>query len=109
MAVTPDGSRVYVAGPDLVSVLDGASGEVVGTLGKGAGEFKTAGEIDLDASGFVYAADSGDRVVKVYNPAGGFELQFGGFGIEPGQFRTLWAMSVNEAAGEVYVARNNFV
>ena len=44
------------------------------------------------------------KFVNVYDPAGGFQYKFGGLGINPGQFRSIWAMSVDEAAGEVYVA-----
>lgn len=104
VAVSPDGSRVYVSGTNLVAILDGASGELVGYVGAGAGEFVMAGEIDLDASGYIFVADAGARVIKVYNGSGVFQYQFGGFGIAPGQFRTIWAMSVDESAGEVYAA-----
>lgn len=104
VAVTPDGSRLYVAGKDVVAILDGATGAVLGYLGSDAGEFEYTGEIDLDAAGYVFAADSGSKFVKVYNADGVFQYQFGGLGIDPGQFRTIWAMSVNEQAGEVYVA-----
>jgi DNA-binding beta-propeller fold protein YncE len=100
VAVSPDGSRIYVAGTSEVSILDGNSGALLGTLTG----FATVGEVDLDADGRIFVADAGAMVVKVFNAQGGAEYQFGGLGVAPGQFRTIWAMSVNENAGEVYVA-----
>lgn len=104
VAVTPDGARLYAAGRDVVTVLDGVTGATVGHLGAGAGEFQYVGEIDLDAAGYVFVADAGAKLIKVYDAGGNFQYEFGGLGIEPGQFWTIWAMSVDALAGEVYVA-----
>jgi DNA-binding beta-propeller fold protein YncE len=108
LAVTPDGSRIYAAGINAVSILDGVTGAVLGRLGKGIGEFSFAGEIDLDAGGRVFVADTGAMVVRVYDAGGAFLYQFGGFysgsGSWAGLFRSIWALSIDVAAGEVYVA-----
>jgi len=100
VAVTPDGGRIYVSGVDRVSVLDGNTGALVAQLDG----FTSAGEIDLDSAGFVFAADAGAMAIRVYNPQGEFQYQFGSRGINPGQFWSIWAMSVDETANEVYVA-----
>jgi DNA-binding beta-propeller fold protein YncE len=104
LAVTPDGSRLYVSGRDVVTILDGATGAAIGHLGAGAGEFVYAGEIDLDASGYVFAADSATKYIRVYDPDGAFQYQFGGLGTTAGTFRSIWGLAVDERAGEVYVA-----
>lgn len=67
LAVNANGSRVYVAAYDKVAVY-AAAGELVGYLGQGAGEFGTAGAIDLDRDGNIYVADLNQSRIKVYSP-----------------------------------------
>lgn len=64
VAVTPDGSRVFVSvsAPDsdvatAVAVINGSNGELIGYLGSGLNEFKRVAEIDLDAAGNVYVGN----------------------------------------------------
>lgn len=118
IAVTADGSRLYVAGYDTVYVVDGASGAIVGKLASaehpdGVGEFITVGEIDMDASGYVYVVDGAGVRIKVYGPDNLFKYQFGGLGILYGsgqlgfgKFRSIWALTVDKYNKEVYVADN---
>jgi sugar lactone lactonase YvrE len=64
VAVTPDGSRVFVSvsapdktAPTAVAVIDGTSGELIGYLGAGIDEFKRVVEIDRDANGNIYVGN----------------------------------------------------
>ena len=65
LAVTPDGSRIYVATSANVSVLDGATGAASELVA-----LSSAGEIDLDAAGNVYVVDVATLEVKVFSASG---------------------------------------
>lgn len=125
LAVTPDGSKLYVAGRTVVSIVDGVSGQVLGRLTSnanpsGEGEFTYASEIDLNdrdilnGEGYIYVADMGAVKVKFYDSNGKYVGEFGGIGKLPypsgtlghGQFLSIWGMTVDPVAGEVYVADN---
>lgn len=104
LAVSADGSRMYVAAENSVAEVDCNSGEVLGLLGSGVAEFSYVYDIDLDANGYILVADSAALKIKTYRPNRAFDYQFGSLGTNPGQFRGISAMAVNAAAGEVYVA-----
>ena len=105
LAVTPDGSRLYVAGKDRVSVVDGQTGKVVGVLGKGAGEFSNAWDIAVDAKGFVFVADAGAPQVRVYDPQGAYQYAVGGVGTGAGLYREISSMALDPAgSGQVWVS-----
>lgn len=118
VAVTPDGSRLYVAGRSAVYVVDAASGTVTDRLRSpahpdGNDEFVSVGEIDLDASGFVFVVDGGAVMVKVYGTDNLWKYQFGGLGtvygagqLGFGKFRSIWALTIDKVNNEVYVADN---
>lgn len=64
VAVTPDGSRVFVSvaapgetAPTTVAVIDGSTGVLLGYLGDGFNEFKRVVEIDLDGDGNIYVGN----------------------------------------------------
>lgn len=64
VAVTPDGSRVYVSVAEPgkltatgVAVINGSTGELLGYLGSGLNEFKRVAEIDLDGAGNIYVGN----------------------------------------------------
>jgi len=74
VAVTPDGSRVFVSVsvptsqiPTGVAVINGSTGELIAYLGSGLNEFKRVAEIDLDADGNIYVGnyDKGKTVATV--------------------------------------------
>jgi hypothetical protein len=104
LAVTSDGQHIYVACGDAVQILSGTTGLLEGSLGSGAGEFSDAGEIDIDADGYVYVADLGNKFVKIFDDRGVLQFSFGGFGVLNGQFWGISALSVDVAGGQVYVA-----
>ncbi len=109
LAVTPDGTRLYVAAKTAVAMVSGADGSLIGYLGGAPGQFQHVADIAMDANGFIFVADAGTLLVKVYNPAGGYVYQFGGKGDTPGKFRGMVAIGIDSAAGRVYVADSNYV
>ncbi len=104
LAVSPDGSRLYVGAEKSVAEVDGTSGAVLGLLGSGPAEFGYVYDIDLDANGYIVVADSAALLIKIYRPNRAFDFQFGGLGTTAGKFRGISAMAVHVAAGEIYVA-----
>ena len=64
VAVTPDGSRVFVSVaapgsmvPTGVAIINGSTGALLGYLGAGLTEFKRVAEIDLDGNGNIYVGN----------------------------------------------------
>lgn len=106
LAVTPDGSKLYVARQQTVAIVNAETGDELGVLAgaeTGAPEFGLAGEIDLDAAGHVYVADNEALTVKVYDASGAFLTRIGGAGKTAGLFWRIGGMMVN-GAGQVVVA-----
>ncbi len=106
LAVTPDGSRLYVSRTDAVVIADGGTGEVVASLAGGqvdSPEFGLAGGIDLDAAGNVFVADTETMQIKVYTASGQYQTGFGSAGSNAGQFMRIGGMAINPA-GQVVVA-----
>ncbi len=109
LAVSPDGSRIFVTGDsdgnflfDQVAILDGGNGSLIGYLGQGAGEFYGAGEIDLDGNGLVYVLDGAAKMVKVYQQDG---TAAGSFSVDvAGRLCAFSAMTVNPVTNQVFVA-----
>jgi hypothetical protein len=104
MAVSVDGSRLYVAEGAKVVWLNALTGAEVGQLGIGEGEFLRAYAIGVDDQGHVYVADSQARLIKVYDSQGGGLFQFGGPGDDDNRFGIIAALAVHVASGEIYVA-----
>lgn len=105
LAVTPDGTRLYVSQANSVVIADALTGEELGRLVGGeidGQEFGVPGEIDLDAAGNIYVADNGRMQVGVYGVAGDFRTRFGGVGKTSGLFWQIGGMAVNPA-GQVVV------
>ena len=91
-----DGNKnaVYVFTPDLVKS---------GALGIGAGEFAYPNDVTVGTDGKVYVADTLNHMVKVFDPATGAGMSFGGYGSTSGLFKRPSGVTVNDAAGEIYV------
>jgi hypothetical protein len=108
LAVTADGSRLYVSGEQAVAIIDGGSGLLLGHLGAGAGEFGHPFDLALDSHGYIFVADGAARTIRVYDPQGVFSYQFGSAGTGLGQFGNIAALAVHAGRGEVYVADNSY-
>lgn len=69
------------------------------TLGADAGSddavFVDINDVTTSPSGDIYVLDTGDRAVKVYNPAGRFVRRFGRAGGGPGEFQLPTAIRVD--------------
>ncbi|MCM2264304.1 MAG: FG-GAP-like repeat-containing protein [Desulfuromonadales bacterium] len=105
VAVTPDGQTLYVSTKaKAVAIVNAADGSVSGYL-SGA-ELGNPAEIDLDAEGYVFVADTGAGQfnVKIFFPNGTFKSMFGGAGKTAGLFTNVVALTVNPHAARVYVA-----
>ena len=131
VAVTPDGSRVFVSvvepgkiTPTAVAVISGSTGELLGYLGAGFDEFKRVVEIDLDGNGNIYVGNfdkaktttnlvntaqvdvySGSTYAKLYSfgkPA--TSLVSGYYRPLAGEFGEIAGLTVDVANQEVLVA-----
>ena len=96
LAVTPDGSRLYVSRKQSVVIYNLLEGVIAGEL-EGAAidapEFSSAGEIDLDVAGNIYVVDG--MSIKVYSDYGQFQTRFGGVGFAAGQFMQIGGMTIS--------------
>lgn len=79
LAVSPDGSVIYLSAKTRVYKLDG-NGAIVGAVGAGVGEFMAATFLELDEAGYLFVADGGTRFVKVYDANGVYRYSFGSDG-----------------------------
>lgn len=105
LAVTPDGTRIYVSRKQSVVIIDAAGSVVEVLAGAEANgpEFSVVGGIDLDANGNIFVVDAGKMLVKVYNASGQYQSSFGGVGKAAGQFMQIGGMAINPS-GQVVVA-----
>lgn len=96
------GGKLLVANADQVVVLD-QSGIEVAKLGSGAGQFKRAAGIAVDAAGNIFVTDSGSYNVKSFDTAGNYIGSFGVYGAPPtaGAFKQPTAISaITTASGQ---------
>jgi len=91
LAIAPAGARAEFK---LVDEIGAASG----------GELVTPIDVERDNAGNTYAVDALTARVVKYDAADNFVTSWGGRGSGPGQFSTPFAIGVNEATGESYVA-----
>ncbi|MDU0459022.1 MAG: hypothetical protein RW306_09865 [Geobacteraceae bacterium] len=99
------GGKILAAYSDQVVVLDQAGTEIA-KLGSGAGQFKRAAGIAVDAAGKIFVTDSGAYSVKMFDSAGNYAGPFGVYGAPPstGVFMQPTAISVVQAVGGQQVA-----
>lgn len=106
LAVTPDGSRLYVSRSTEVVIVNASSGEVSGVLTGSVSqlpEFGLAGGVKLGADGDVYVAELQTKQVKIYDSQGRFRSAFGSFGTVAGQFHQIGCLAISPD-GKVVVA-----
>jgi DNA-binding beta-propeller fold protein YncE len=112
IAVTAGGDLVLSQGT-YVSVLS-AGGTEKFQLGVGAGQFKMANGIALDANGYIYVVDSLDNCVQVFSGQGAPVAvpsaapgkpanSFGSLGRGPGQFYQPTAIAFEPAGNQLAV------
>jgi DNA-binding beta-propeller fold protein YncE len=59
-------------------------------------------DMAVDATGNLYVTDSGNHRVVKYSSSGDFLMQFGTFGVGPGQFDRPWGIAIDKS-GDIYV------
>jgi DNA-binding beta-propeller fold protein YncE len=68
----------------------------------GDGEFTLPYGLDVDKEGNVWVADRGNNRIQKFNAQGDFLFGFGSEGSDPGQFKTLRHVAVDDALKYVY-------
>lgn len=89
VAVTPDGSRLYVADTrSRITVYDPEGREILRFSGSGRklGLMGVPGQMAIDGAGRLWVADRGNNRVQLFGPNGERLLAFGSRGTGPGQF-----------------------
>ena len=76
---------------------------ILGSHGKGDGQFSIAWGVAVDESGNIYVADTGNDRVQKFNSSGRFLTKWGSRGFGNGQFDSLRGVAV-DGVGDVYVA-----
>ncbi|KAF0220459.1 MAG: hypothetical protein FD174_1113 [Geobacteraceae bacterium] len=113
IAVTAGGNLVVSQG-DYAAIVS-RTGAEIGRLGIGAGQFKMANGVAIDAAGRIYVVDSLDNCVQVFNANGTpFSMasaapgkpanSFGSFGNLPGQFSSPAGIAYEKSSDQLAVA-----
>ncbi|HEY6758997.1 MAG TPA: NHL repeat-containing protein [Baekduia sp.] len=89
IAVTPDGTKFYVAdAANHIRVYDASGAELddFGGTGSKLGKLNAPAQITLDPQGNLWVADRGNNRIQEFGPAGERLLAFGMRGVADGQF-----------------------
>jgi DNA-binding beta-propeller fold protein YncE len=100
VAVTPDGSRVYVstASDNRIRAYNPVTGALLvefGGIGTKLGKLVSPAQLALDGAGNVWVADRGNSRVQQFGPDGERLAAFGGRGTGAGQFLRPEGVSVD--------------
>ncbi len=98
IAVTPDGSKVYVADTaNRITVYDGGGTELdeFGGTGSKLGKLNAPAQISLDPAGNLWVADRGNNRIQEFGPNGERLLSVGARGTGDGQFIHPTGVSVD--------------
>lgn len=98
IAVTPDGSRIYLSDTrHRITAYDAEGRELVwfGGRGRALGKLEAPAQLALDAAGTLWVADRGNSRVQRFGPDGERLLMFGERGTGPGQFLSPTGISVD--------------
>lgn len=103
-AVTPAGDIVaWLPETRELALLAGTVKKTLVQYGSLQGQLKNPRGLFVDAKGLIYAADTGNDRVQIFNPDGTYYNMFGESGSGEGQFRGPSAVAVN-SKGNIYVA-----
>ena len=83
--------------------LDAATQIVGGDPGSGPGQLQQPRNVAVAPDGRIYVADTGNHRIVVFDAAGAYLSEWGGFGEAQGQFNEPWSIAI-AADGTVYVA-----
>ncbi|MHB8707539.1 MAG: FG-GAP-like repeat-containing protein [Desulfuromonadales bacterium] len=98
LAVTPNGSMLYVSRSDEVLMVNPVTGDVSGVLAGStsqAPEFGLVGDIEMDSDGNLYVADLQTKQIKIYDGQGRYRAAFGALGTGTGQFHQIGSMAIS--------------
>lgn len=98
IAVTPDGSRIYLSDTKHRITVYGPDGKELlwfGGRGNKLGKLEAPAQMTLDAAGLLWVADRGNHRVQRFGPNGERLLTFGTRGTGPGQFLQPTGVSVD--------------
>lgn len=116
IAVSDRGEMVIGRGDEVV-VLN-PSGQELFKLGKGAGQFRQAAGITIDAAGYIYVVDSLDDCIQVFNSVGAVvnignaasgkpANSFGSSGSASGQLAMPTGIAYEKVSGQLAVSDTN--
>lgn len=98
---------VFIASMCVATQVDAAADYVYktygGSFGSNGGEFNTASNVVLDASGNRYVVDTSNNRIQKFTPAGAYDSQFGSSGSGDGEFNNPQGIAI-DLSGNIYVA-----
>jgi DNA-binding beta-propeller fold protein YncE len=103
IGLNKDGNLLVSQGNSVV-VLDRVTGNEIGKLGIGAGQFKHASGIAVDATGLIYVVDSLDNCIQVFAADTAYLTRFGGYGSLNGQFSMPTGIAYDKVNNQLAVA-----
>ncbi|HCC49131.1 MAG TPA: hypothetical protein DEQ38_13600 [Elusimicrobia bacterium] len=103
-AVTPGGALVaWLPEAKELALLEKDTKKTLVREGKLQGQLRAPKSLLVDAKGLIYAADTGNDRIQIFNPDGTYNNMFGESGSGEGQFRAPSGVAVN-SMGNIYVA-----